>query len=333
VTSNAAEATCIVRRIERDAADDWDAFVARSNDGTLFHEVAFLRYHGDRFAQAEHLLAIERKRRQVAVWPLALLMRDGRLSALSPYGASYGGPALAEAVGMLGAREILAATIDYVRAQGAREFRVTLPPRACSGIHSDTFRLAMHEAGFQCTNRDITSVIAVDERLPESRQLAMRRAEWERRARRAQREGVRIVDNAPLADFWTTLEATVRKHGQTPTHTRDELDWLARELPRRVYFACAYLDDKPVAGVCYFAHNARVLGTFYLCQDPEHQATQAMSALLLEGLRQAKEDGFAWIDLGTSSVGMKAHDSIFRFKETLGSIGQFRETYVLEFAR
>lgn len=329
MTINETEAACIVERVDATQSAAWDAFVAASNDGTLFHRLGFLRYHGARFAGAEHFLEIRRKQRQIGVWPLALLERDGRVCALSPYGSSYGGPALAEPLGLFACRDVLGAVTGYVAAQGAREFRVTLPPRACSRVHSDTFRFALMEAGFRCTNRDITSVIPVDPALPEHTQLADHRGEWERRVRKARKLGVETRHDVPLDDFWVTLEATFRKHGLKPTHTRDELGWLARELPGQVYASCAYLEGKPVAGVCYFVQNSRVLGTFYLCQDPEHQATQAQSALLFDGLAHAREQGFAWIDLGTASVGMKAYDPIFRFKETLGAVGQFRETYVL----
>jgi len=330
MTANETEAPCRAIRVGGEHAVSWDAFVATSNDGTLFHRQAFLRYHGARFAEAEHFLEIHRNKKLVGVWPLALLECDGHLCALSPYGSSYGGPALGEALGLFACRDVLEAVIDYIVVRGAREFRVTLPPRCCSGIHSDTFRFALLEAGFRCTNRDISSVIPVDPALPEHAQLAAHRNEWERRARKARRLGVETRRAAPLDDFWLTLEATFRKHGLKPTHTRDELAWLTRELPGQVYFSCAYLKDHPVAGVCYFVQNFRVLGTFYLCQDPDHRATQAQSALLLDGLTHAREQGFAWMDLGTSSISMKANDAIFRYKETLGSIGQFRETYVLE---
>lgn len=323
------ESTCAVIRVDGAQELEWDKFVSTSNDGTLFHRQEFLRYHGTRFAGREHFLEIQRKRRRIGVWPMALIDRGGRMCALSPYGSSYGGPALAEPLSLFACRDVLGAVISYVKQQGALEFRLTLPPPACSRVYSDTFRFALMEAGFCCTNRDITSVIPIDPALPEHPQFVAHLSEWERRARKARKLGIKIRQNAPLDDFWHTLEVTFRKHGLKPTHTRDELGWLEREMSGQVYASCAYLGDAPVAGVCYFVQNSRVLGTFYLCQDPEYQNTQAQSALLLDGLVCAREQGFAWIDLGTSSVGMKAYDPVFRFKETLGSLGQFRETYVL----
>ena len=320
---------CVIVLEGDPAAIGWDEFVENSNDGTLFHQLRFLRYHGDRFSGCEHFLSIQRKKKRIGVWPLALVEHDGELCALSPYGASYGGPVLREALGLSAYRDVINAAVAYVANAGAREFRLTLPLRACSRVYTETFRFALMEAGFSCVNRDISSVIPLDPNLPEFAQVASHRAEWERRARKAVKFGVTIRRNPPIEDFWEVLNVTFAKHGRSPTHSFEELQWLARELPESILFSCAYLADKPVAGVCYFVQNRRVTGTFYLCQDPEYQATQAQSALLLDGFQHAQELGFMWMDLGTSSVQMKAYDSIFRFKETLGAVGQFRETYVL----
>jgi hypothetical protein len=324
-----SKSECSVLREIDPSTSGWDDFVEQSNDGTLFHRIDFLRYHGARFSGVEHFLSIYRKQKRVGVWPLAIVGHDGKLCALSPYGASYGGPALREALGLSACRDVIGAAVAYVANAGVKEFRVTLPLRACSRVYSETFRFALMEAGFSCVNRDISSVIPLDPNLPEFAQVASHRSEWERRARKAAKSGVTIRRNAPIADFWEVLNVTFAKHGRSPTHSFEELEWLARKLPESILFSCAYLAGKPVAGVCYFAQNTRVVGTFYLCQDPEYQTVQAQSALLLDGFEQAQSLGYCWMDLGTSSVNMQAYDSIFRFKETLGAIGQFRETYLL----
>jgi len=321
-------ACSVLREVEPDG-NGWDDFVEQSNDGTLFQMLGFLRYHGNRFFGAEHFLSVFRKNKRVAVWPLAIIERDGVARALSPYGASYGGPALKEPLGLSACRDVIGEVVEYVKSAGVKEFVVTLPLRACSEVHTETFRFALMEAGFICVNRDISSVLALCPTVAEYSYAKAHRAEWERRARKAHKAGVVVRRSAPIENFWQTVGVTFAKHGKSPTHTLEELQWLASYLPEKIFFSCAYLDEKPIAGVCYFAQNSRVIGSFYLCQDPEHQSTQAQSALLLDGYDHAQSLGHRWLDLGTSSVQMTAYDSIFRFKETLGAVGQFRETYSL----
>src|SRR3954470_17511700 len=75
---------------------DGDAYVADSVDGTLFHRLRFLAYHGSRFAGRErHLVFREGTERVLAVLPLAIETTGGVTEARSPFGASVGGPALA----------------------------------------------------------------------------------------------------------------------------------------------------------------------------------------------------------------------------------------------
>lgn len=328
------EKKCVISLADRSQSQEWDEFIESTNDGTLFHLRSFLNYHGEKFSEKEYFLQIRRKNKWIAAWPLAVVLNNNnKLCALSPYGGSYGGPALKEVLSLSASREVIKSAIEFVAGLGVQEFKITLAPRACSQVYSETFRFALMEAGFRCSNRDISSLIPLDTKLSEYKHLLDLFPEWERRVRRSQKFEVKVRHDVPASDFWPTLVATFKKHEKIPTHSLEELIWLKRNLPNRVFFSCAYIDEKAVAGICYFVHNNHVINTFYLCQDPEFQATQAQSALLMHGFLWAKSRGYLWIDLGTSSVGMIAYDSIFRFKETLGSVGQFRESYVLEISQ
>ena len=87
-------------------------------------------------------------------------------------------------------------------------------------------------------------------------------------SRKARNCQVRIVQHAPIDDFWRAMDATFAKHGTKPTHTQEEYTLLASRFPGRIWADVAYLDATPVAGVGYFAINRRVNSSFYLCQDP-----------------------------------------------------------------
>jgi lipid II:glycine glycyltransferase (peptidoglycan interpeptide bridge formation enzyme) len=53
-----------------------------------------------------------------------------------------------------------------------------------------------------------------------------------------------------------------------------------------------------------------------------------MSLLIFDTILDAKEREFDFFDFGTSSVNMIGRENIFRFKESFGSIGNFRHTYL-----
>lgn len=301
----------------------WDDFVESANGGTIFHRLDFLAYHGERFEGMEKHLVFYNGTALCGVLPLAIQDEEGTLVAKSPYGGSYGGPVFDRVMNYADSMRAVALMIDTVKAMGCGRFSVTLPIAACYKYHSETFRLALLENGFQCVNRDISSVVE----MPDSHS-GVPMTSRARKARKARKCGVEVCCPAPWPDFYKVLTRTYAKFSSGPTHSLDQLEWLGKTFPSRLYSSVAYLEGVPIGGVCFFGVNARVMSSFYLCQDREHQHTQALSLLVHEGLIKCRDDGHRYFDFGTSSVGQKGRDNLFKFKESFGAVGQFRETYL-----
>ena len=304
----------------------WNAFVERSNEGTLYHRLDFLAYHGERFAADVHHLVWREHGAPMAVMPMALAPNETRV-ARSPYGASYGGPAFAEPPGYATSLAWVRSLLEHLQDAGAEQCVLTLPINCCYRVYTDTFRLALHEAGFRCVRREVSSAVCLDDRLPAHEPVACRAGAVLRRVRRAERHGIIGVHRAPPDAFWAVLEQTFGRHQAKPTHTRQELEWLCDRLPDRVWLDVAYEKDRPVAGVAVFLVNDRTACSFYLCADPERRQTQALTLLLVQAMALLRERHIGWLDFGTSSDAMRGRDSIFRFKEGFGAVGLFRETY------
>lgn len=304
--------------------ESWDAFVARSDGGTIFHRLAFLAYHGERFGANEHHVVWMKGETLFGVMPMAVVEEAGQRIALSPYGASYGGPVFSRTLGYSESVSAVSALLDYLGDINVVGCRLTLPLSCCSGEYSETFRLALMEHGFISEKRDISSVVSLSQIAPITERMSSRARNM---VRKAEREGIEVRHRGSIADFWTVLEMTFAKHGTQATHSREEFEWLAEEFPESVYVDVAYLDDGPVAGVGYIATNARVNASFYFCQNPEFQSRQGLSLLVHDGLLRSTLEGYEWFDFGTSSIDMRGRDNIFRFKESFAAIGLFRETF------
>ena len=317
-----------IEQFQTSQSHKWNAFVDNSNEGTLFHRLDFLAYHGKKFCENEHHLIIYKGEAVHAVMPLAIFDEDGRRIARSPYGGSYGGPVFSKPQNYQDSHGVIEAILEHLNSQGVSELILTLPISVCYRRYSETLRLVLLEQGFQCVNRDISSVVCLDKHNPASEEMTSRVRNTARKARKARKVGVDVVCNAPIADFWQVLEMTFTKHGGKPTHTLAEFQWLHERNAERVYVDVASLDRIPVAGIGYFVINQNVNSSFYLCQDPQKQQAQGLSLLIYEALERAQKEGFRWFDFGTSSAQMQGRPNIFRFKESFGAIGVFRETYV-----
>jgi hypothetical protein len=302
----------------------WDSFVCHANDGTVFHQLNFLAYHGARFQQQEHHLIWYNGQQLFGLMPMGIFEEQAGRVALSPYGASYGGPVFERPLSYGTSREVVARLIDYLVEQEVNRCQLTLPISCCYADYSETFRLALLEQGFRCINRDISSVVALGPSVPVARVVTSRARNS---ARTAAKSGVTFTLHGSVKDFWRLMEKTYQKHQTDPTHTVEEFQWLCEHLPESVYVDVAYLDGQAAAGIGYFVINRRVNSSFYLCQDPEIQAAQALTGLIYDALQRAQESGFRWFDFGTSSVKMEGRENIFRFKESFGAVGMFRDTY------
>jgi hypothetical protein len=310
--------------------DWWNNFVNDSNEGTLFHRLDFLSYHGDKFKKNEHHLIICKGEQPFGIIPLAIfpieLLSNNKLIkyAKSPYGGSYGGPVFKRNLDYKESMEIIKVILEYLNRFDITNFIMTLPIFPCSKIYSDTFRLALIENNFKCINRDISSVVSLYQNI--DIQITSRARNM---VRKAQKMNVEIKMDVDISDFWKVLELTFDKHNTLPTHTYDELKWLWDKFDE-IYFDVAYYENKPIAGIGYFDINNTVTSSFYFAQDPEFQNIQALSLLVYNALIFSKNQDMLWFDFGTSSKNMMGVENIFQFKESFNSIGFFRDTYAWE---
>ena len=314
--------TITVTKYSHDQEKDWNRILDSGNGSTLFHDLNFLAYHGNRFKNNLHHLIFFKGETPFGIMPLALFEEGGLLVGKSPYGASYGGPIFNNLMGYSESMKVVSALVDYFQSQKIKKCRITFPICICYQQFSQTFLLALLEHGFTCINRDISNAVVLHDSLVEDMDKRARNM-----ARKALKNNVKIVKNGDLNDFWDVLIKTYHKLGKNPTHSIEEFKWLITRFPGRIFVDIAYLENQPIAGIGHFGINSRVDSSFYLCQDPEKQYLQGLSLLIFETIQYSKEKGYQWFDFGTSSVNMIGRENLFSFKESFGAVGFFRETY------
>ena len=302
----------------------WDRSVRQSVNGTLFHRLDFLAYHGARFAdRARHLVVLDGAE-PIGRLSVTVTDEEGGRVVRSPYGGSYGGLALARYPSFAQATAIVDAVVRHLGDLGADRFVMTPPIACCSAQPLDTLTYAFLAAGFVSTGRDVSSVCPLD---PDTEVAGTVSTRARNMARKAEAAGVKVEHQASIDDFWPVMEAGYLARGRVPTHTKEELDRLMATLPGEVWVDVGWFEGVPVAGVCYFAVNDRVNSSFYLCHDPAHARTQALSLVVLAGLERSRRAGYRAFDFGLSTNAMVARPSVFVFKESFTRVGVFRETF------
>ena len=249
---------------------------------------------------------------------------DGRRIAYSPFGASFGGFVLKNFPNYNTSRNLVSSLITYLREEELDELYLTPPISCCAPKSLNTLTFAMLEQGFRSVNRDVSSVVPLNRSKPVWQTVTARARNH---ARKALANGITVKLGAREEDFWGPMRETFSRHGARPTHDPAQLTALIQRVPEHIRLDVGYRNGIPVAGVALFVINARVASSFYLCHTSESKHLHGLTLTILESMERCRSDGFTYYDMGTSSVGMKARENIFSFKEGFSAESYIRETF------
>jgi len=256
--------------------------------------------------------------------PMAIFESSRGQEALSPYGASYGGPIFTHALKHSEATAVVSALINYLHKTEINSLKLTVPIYPCYPDYSDAFPYALLTHGFQVAQSEVSSVVP----LGGSQSLSTTfNPQTRKNIRKAMDNGIRTSESDDSECFYNLLEETMSGHAATPTHSREELFNLKQRFPDRIKFIIAWQENKPIAGICQFRVCQNLSVSFYLCQSEQHKHLQGLSFIIEKALEKSREIGIRWYDLGTSTNLSVPRDSVFRFKESFGARAYFRRSY------
>lgn len=311
---------------------EWNEFVANSNNGTVFHNLDFLSYHGDKFSKNEHHLMFYYKGQNlIGVIPLAIFEKEDKLVAKSPYGGSFGGIVVKDHFKFRYSEELINSMVKFFRDNNFDEVYITLPPLIYSRVPNCYIEFNLLKNNFEIINREITSVIKLDCFDSDPCDIFEKRARTA--VKKARKKGVSVVESSDDYNaFYKILKEAKARHNAKSTHTLSELMKLHDILPNSIKLDIAYVHDEPAAGILYFICNSQVILTFYICHKTAYGEFYPTNLLIYHGMRWAKKNKFKYLDLGTTARYSLDSDAIvgygvFMFKESFGSVGYFRDTF------
>src|SRR6185437_7987918 len=305
----------------------WAAFLAASENGTLFHDLDFLAYHPPGRHRFEHLI-VRRGDAIVALLPGGLTGPADRPIFTSPLGASVGGPAVAPDLGAGEALELVEALQVYAQARRWAGLEFTLAPSVYQRPASDLLPFALFCGGFELRHRWLCYMLPL---APDGsdRYRSLFRERVATFVRAGKRRGIAVAEGGAeqLGGFLAVFRDTYARHGTAPTHTPEEIAELLRCLPQRIRLYVATLGDVPVAGSLVMLLNARVAYSFYICMSTAHAQERGNSIVFATLLDRLAEQGYSWLDLGPGSSDRNYNPGVAFFKESLGAVGQCRDRW------
>lgn len=307
-----------LQRFRPEQADQWNAFVAASRNGTFLLDRRYMDYHADRFH--DHSLVVSDDNDQLT----ALLPANEHAGQLySHAGLTYGGLVLGPRGGAADTLAMLEAVRVYMGNNGLASLQYKTIPWIYHRQPAEDDRYALFRAGARLTRRDVLSVVARADRL----RLQERRS---RGVKAAIKSGVSVVESGDYAAFWPLLSQNLQsRYGVDPVHCLDEIERLHARFPDRIRLFTAHHGDELLGGaLIYESHN--VAHVQYISTS---DAGRRMSALdlvfdsLLNGVYADKP----YFDFGISNeqAGQVLNVGLVAQKEGFGARSVVHDYYEL----
>lgn len=309
-----------------DYFDRWNRFVELSNNGTLFHKLDFLSYHGDQFKESEHNLIWLDGEEIVALMPMSLLNIDGNLIAKSPHGSSYGGIIFLKDINYAEAEEIFSELKLYCAKLSINELIITNTPTIYHSEQCEYFDFIFLINKGQLINADLTAYVKINNDFENNYSRSCKKA-----IRQAIKFDLRFEKNNDLDSFYEILLKNREKHEAKPIHTKSDLEYLLNNLNEQIHLFMVYKDDTPIAGSVVFICNNDVIIDFYWAHLEQYSHLRPINYLVFKICNWALEHNFKIFDFGTHTLNMKPNHGGTKFKESFGSRGVLRKTYKFNF--
>jgi len=308
---------------------EWDSFVSKANNGTIFHERKFLAYHPEgRFV--DHSLVLKKDGKLKALFPAVDINEGGVRSLVSHQGSSYGGILSERDMHFRDSYEYVESVIDHAKEQGFNRIQMTLPPAIYQARVSNYLDFALIKHGFSYKKRDVSSILTIESKPEEN--LALFKPTHRTAVRKAIKQNVIIQESQDWDSFYEILDKNLKiRHDVKPTHTLAEIVKLKKIYPDRIRLFGAYWEGQMVAGVVNFSVNKDVVLAFYISHRESFQHLRAVNYLFYEIIKWCQENSFKYLDFGIFTVNMEPNFGLGRFKENFGASGVFRDTFELKF--
>lgn len=279
-----------IRRYTVDKASEWNAFVAKSKNGTFLFDRRYMDYHSDCFD--DHSLLVYRKNRLFALLPGN---KKGN-TFFSHQGLTYGGfitdhQATAEYI-----CDVFDAVNAFLRSEGLLKVIYKPMPWIYQTMpaEEDVYALFVR-CHARLIERDVSSTIFMPHRMKfaESRMSGIRKAK---------REGLTVRESDDIGAFWRILTDNLhRKYGAHPVHTVSEMQMLKERFPSEIRLFMAYRDQQPLGGTVLYL-TPQVVHSQYISASEEGKQTGALD-LLFDHLINEVDFHRPYFDFGTSAIG------------------------------
>jgi hypothetical protein len=295
----------------------WDEMIAHSKNGVFLFLRDYMEYHTNRFSDASLLFFSENN--LVAVLP-ANRIGD---QVVSHGGLTFGGVISRHNFGALAMLELFEALRGWLHGQGVNTLIYKPVPHIYHRMPAEEDLYALFRSGARLVRRDLSSTLDMTCRSPieHGREYQLKRGKRTFVVRESR-------DYGAFMDLVSSILTT--KYNVGPTHTKEEMELLARRFPQNIRLFGAYRGEQLVAGILVY-ENTNVAHAQYIAGEDEAKREGALECIFEELLerRYATIRYFDW-GISTEQAGRWLNPGLVRNKESYGARGVAYDLYELD---
>jgi len=294
----------------------WNAFVARSKNGTFLFDRGYMDYHRDRFEDVS-LMIHDEAGELAAVFPAN--RRDR--AVISHGGLTYGGLVIGPDMGTPQFLDVFAALLGHLKASGFESLEYKVVPSIYHLYPADEDKYALFLLGAELCRRELSSAILPMKRLP------LRKGRKSDLSK-ALRNGLRVEESDRWVEFWTILSANLQaRHSLKPVHRVQEMQLLHSRFPANIRLFAVLAGADVVAGTVIYETPQVAHAQYIGCGDAGRKsgALDILLSHLLDEVYAAKP--YFNFGISTTHNGRFLNRGLVDFKESFGGRSVAQDCY------
>ena len=294
----------------------WNEYVAKARNATFLFYRNYMDYHSDRFK--DYSLLFFKKGKLHSILPAHQVGK----TLCSHFGLTYGGLIMNIHVTISDVCQLFEELNVYLRLQGFEKVQYRPIPWI---YHLHPSEEDLYAIFWKCkaylSLRNIGTTIFMQQKL-------RWRKDHLRRLKKAHQNGVTVVRDASLSEFWEVLNENLEKRfGAKPVHTLQEMELLKSRFPENIIQYNAYRNGHIIGGLTFYITQQVVHGQYSSTND-EGKEFGAMEAIY-ERIMYHDYPDYPYLDFGSSTEqqGAWINEGLIAHKEGYGGRGVVYDTY------
>jgi len=305
---------------------EWEDFIIKSMNGTIFHSQEFLNYHIDRVFE-NHSLMFYKKNTLIGLFSAS---QNNPNHLFSHPGASFGG-LITNELSLANLLEMINLIEDYAKKNNFQNITIVPTPLIYHRKLDESLLYALLWKNYVIKEQYYSSVIPLENNFETHLALI------NRNKARSKNYYNKIVATNKLTiewsnefdEFYPVLEKNKRKYNVRPTHSLEEILKLREIMPEKIKLLLIKKNNTVIGGNMIFIANNNVAIIFYNMIDYNYVELQIAVIQVIESIKWAYKNNFKFLDFGVSHEPEQMNPlapkmSLIKFKHEFGAIGSLR---------